>query len=62
MLSHIKMGWAAEFADVGPLVTRVVVGIIFVVHGRKLFFSYHIRPCCRLQQLGERPGIRSVGP
>ena len=33
MLSHIKMGWAAEFADVGPLVTRVVVGIIFVVHG-----------------------------
>lgn len=27
------MSWAASFADVGPLVTRVVVGIIFLVHG-----------------------------
>lgn len=33
MLSHIKMAWAAQFSDVGPLVTRVVVGIIFLVHG-----------------------------
>lgn len=33
MLSHLKMSWAATYADVGPLVTRVVVGIIFVVHG-----------------------------
>ncbi|MCL9972239.1 MAG: DoxX family protein [Candidatus Pacebacteria bacterium] len=33
MLSHIQMSWAASFADVGPLVTRVVVGIIFLVHG-----------------------------
>lgn len=33
MLSHIKMDWAAQFSDVGPLVTRIVVGIIFLVHG-----------------------------
>jgi putative oxidoreductase len=33
MLSHIQMAWAASYADVGPLVTRIVVGIIFLVHG-----------------------------
>ncbi len=33
MLSHLKMSWAGQYADVGPLVIRVVVGIIFVVHG-----------------------------
>lgn len=32
-MSVLSMAWAARYADVGPLVTRVVVGIIFVVHG-----------------------------
>ncbi len=33
MMSALSMAWAARYADVGPLATRVVVGIIFVVHG-----------------------------
>lgn len=27
------MSWAAPYADIGPLAVRIVVGIIFVVHG-----------------------------
>jgi putative oxidoreductase len=33
MMSALNMSWAGQYADVGPLVLRVVVGIIFVVHG-----------------------------
>lgn len=32
-MSVLKMSWAAQFADVAPLVLRVFAGIIFIIHG-----------------------------